>query len=301
MSNDYRNNTVAGVFAAFMSVVVGHPFGTITVRMQSSSTKYTSALDCLKTTVKSDGPLALYRGFLPELLSRSATSAVRFNIQAAVNMQLLAEFRKQKDTPVFEFKDFPLRTRALSETLGGAACGVVMATILTPAELIKCRRQVLPQQSNFSILTEVWKAGGIRALYTGHTSTVARATVGQSVLFGTYEVWKSLLSDMFDEANASRPSSHVSVASGILSGCCVALSNFPFDAAKSRQQVFFDVSGRVKRSLLSTLKELKQERALYRGVGVVILRSIPLHGMYLPCYDFALQFLEEERPRSRRE
>ena len=36
--------------------------------------------------------------------------------------------------------------------MGGAACGVVLPLIFTPAELIKCKKQVLPQQSNFSIL-----------------------------------------------------------------------------------------------------------------------------------------------------
>jgi solute carrier family 25 carnitine/acylcarnitine transporter 20/29 len=303
MSSEYQNNSLAGVFAALTSLVAGHPFDTVTVRMQSSSTNYRSSLHCLTETVKSDGALALYRGFVPELFSRSTTSAMRFTVQAAMNKQVAAQIvQHQGGSQAAVFKDLPLRWRATSEAMGGAACGVVLPLIFTPAELIKCKKQVLPQQSNFSLLTGVLKAGGVRALYTGHVSTVARTTIGNFVLFGSYEVWKSCLSGIFDGPTASQPSRYVAVASGVLSGCCVAFSSFPIDAAKSRQQIFYglrDDSGRARTSLLGVLKELKRERALYRGVGVVVLRSIPLHGMYLPCYDFAMQFLEEARPWGR--
>ena len=166
MSSEYQNNSLAGVFAALTSLVAGHPFDTVTVRMQSSSTNYRSSLHCLTETVKSDGALALYRGFVPELFSRSTTSAMRFTVQAAMNKQVAAQIvQHQGGSQAAVFKDLPLRWRATSEAMGGAACGVVLPLIFTPAELIKCKKQVLPLQSNFSILKGVLKAGGSLLLF----------------------------------------------------------------------------------------------------------------------------------------
>ena len=135
----------------------------------------------------------------------------------------------------------------------------------------------------------------MRGLYRGHLTTVARTTLGNFVLFGTYEIWKSYLTDIFG------PGRSVTIVCGILSGWCVAFCTFPLDACKSRQQVSYEIlddftkgKGRPK-SLLAVLRELKRERALYRGIGAVLLCAIPHHGMYLPCYDFAKEFLEMER------
>ncbi|ORZ26128.1 mitochondrial carrier domain-containing protein [Absidia repens] len=64
---------IAGTIGGWAQVVVGHPFDTLKVRMQTQPSPpiYKNALDCFNQLVKSDGPKGVYRGVaspLAELL-----------------------------------------------------------------------------------------------------------------------------------------------------------------------------------------------------------------------------------------
>eukprot|EP00945_MAST-04E_sp_MAST-4E-sp1_P001140 g1140.t1 len=299
MPRTLKNNTVAGGVAACTSAVVGHPFNTITVRMQSTGALYRNTFHCFTQTVKLDGIMALYRGFIPEMFARLTGSALRFTLQAKVNQTVSKSFIDSYENapPTMGFNDLPLHTRVFSEACGGAMCGVLLPLILTPTELIKCKRQVLPNQSIMSICRGVVMSGGLLSLYTGYVSTMARFTLGNFVLFGSYQFWKSSLSSVLGVDYQS-----VTVVSAILSGCTVACATYPIDAAKSRQQVFVGEKNvskgslaviNAKRGLLDTLRQMRAERSLYRGMSAVFIRTIPFHTSFLPVYDLALQYLND--------
>ena len=51
------------------SSLVGHPFDTIKVRLQTSEkTQFKGPLDCLLQTVRNEGPAGLYKGATPPLV-----------------------------------------------------------------------------------------------------------------------------------------------------------------------------------------------------------------------------------------
>jgi len=53
-------NLIAGGFGGLCSLVVGYPFDTVKVRLQTSS-QYKSAVDCFFKTVKHEGFFSLFR------------------------------------------------------------------------------------------------------------------------------------------------------------------------------------------------------------------------------------------------
>merc|ERR1711988_1967401 len=61
-------NLLAGGMGGLASLVVGHPFDTVKVRLQTMSADsrgrvpYRSATHCLKTMVQHEGPASLFRG-----------------------------------------------------------------------------------------------------------------------------------------------------------------------------------------------------------------------------------------------
>jgi solute carrier family 25 carnitine/acylcarnitine transporter 20/29 len=70
---DPNANIFAGAFGGLFSLVVGHPFDTIKVRLQTMTVKtlpdksvsyrpYSGGIDCFSKTVSSEGFLSLYRG-----------------------------------------------------------------------------------------------------------------------------------------------------------------------------------------------------------------------------------------------
>jgi hypothetical protein len=146
------------------------------------------------------------QGLQPALLTTCITSGLRFGVQVHFNdylvhllsddaascdknTRLLRRRSSASNTTVFphrSFDDLTVFARILAEGGGGAACGLVLPFIFTPMELVKVRRQVLQDNSmsNLQIAREVWRRGGISALYTGHRLTVARSTFGNAALFG---------------------------------------------------------------------------------------------------------------------
>jgi solute carrier family 25 carnitine/acylcarnitine transporter 20/29 len=69
----------AGGFAGVAYWAAVFPIDCIKTRMQADCLKtpqYSSALDCLRQTVRSDGVLALYRGFMPVILRTMPANAI---------------------------------------------------------------------------------------------------------------------------------------------------------------------------------------------------------------------------------
>lgn len=56
---------LSGTVAGMAQVLVGHPFDTVKVRLQ---TKEVKALDCLRNTLKLEGPTGFYRGIASPLV-----------------------------------------------------------------------------------------------------------------------------------------------------------------------------------------------------------------------------------------
>lgn len=81
---------VGGFVSGSVSIAVGHPFDTVKVRLQAGYSNYSSAIDCVRSTVRAEGSRALLQGMLPPLLSTSAMNAVTFSC-AAIVLRLLTQ------------------------------------------------------------------------------------------------------------------------------------------------------------------------------------------------------------------
>jgi len=277
---------VAGAIAGSAQCLLGHPFDTAKVRMQASSIKYRSTAHCLSSTVRTEGALALYKGLPPAMLTACTTSGLRFGVQHQFNSWLawwLQASSSSSAKPSFEA--LPAAARILAEGGGGAACGLVLPLIYSPMELIKCRRQVLADNSisNLQIARGVWREGGLAGLYVGHRLTVMRSTIGNAALFGSFEAWRALLSDA---CGAPVGSMSVLMGSGVLSGWTTQVFTFPIDAAKSRAQVA--ASGGGSPGVLGGLGQLWREGAMYRGLSAMLLRAVPVHMVYLPMFGLVM-------------
>ncbi|RKO84563.1 mitochondrial carrier domain-containing protein, partial [Blyttiomyces helicus] len=74
---DNAKSVISGGFAGIASVLVGHPFDTLKVRLQTSN-EYKGIADCFKQTIKRDGPLGLYKGMMSPLIGITPMFALSF-------------------------------------------------------------------------------------------------------------------------------------------------------------------------------------------------------------------------------
>lgn len=67
-AGDYHG-FIAGVFSGVTKLVVGHPFDTIKVRLQTTkNAQFKGPLDCVMQTVRKEGLSGFYKGATPPLV-----------------------------------------------------------------------------------------------------------------------------------------------------------------------------------------------------------------------------------------
>ena len=70
----------AGIFSGSTKLVVGHPFDTIKVRLQTEGNlgRFKGPIDCVKITIRNEGVRALYKGASPPLFGWALMDAVGY-------------------------------------------------------------------------------------------------------------------------------------------------------------------------------------------------------------------------------
>ena len=277
---------LSGGLAGGSMAVVGHPFDTLKTRIQADKSRaFRSTFHCAAVTMRKEGLFALWRGIGPALLSTGLTSSIRFGVQAAANRWYY------RYMGAGQFGELPLGQRVCMEAAGGFVAGLVLPIFFTPIELIKVRQQAWQgqrQQSAWHILRDIVQRDGVRGIYAGHSFTVWRSVIGNVFLFGPYELAKDLTGRI--AGDDARAQGVARLVSGVLAGWTSWLSFFPLDVAKTRIQACTDPLVRPE-GVLSALKTLAREGALYRGFSPILMRALPVHMAYLPVYDLVMSKL----------
>ncbi|KAJ0666148.1 putative mitochondrial carrier domain superfamily [Helianthus annuus] len=227
VAKDLASGTVGGV----AQLVVGHPFDTIKVKLQSQPTplpgelpKYSGAIDAVKKTVAAEGAGGLYKGMGAPLATVAAFNALLFSVRGQMETLL----RSSPGAPLTVNQQF----------VAGAGAGFAVSFLATPTELIKCRLQAQGASATAGVttaaVTEAGAAttaagaatakavkyggpmdvakqvlrseGGVRGLYKGLFPTFAREVPGNATMFGVYEYLKQYMAGGTDTSGLGRGS-----------------------------------------------------------------------------------------------
>lgn len=129
---EVAKDLTAGTIGGAAQLIVGHPFDTIKVKLQSQPVpppgqlpRYSGAIDAVKQTLAAEGPRGLYKGMGAPLATVAALNAVLFTVRG----QMEALLRSEPGVPL----------TVNQQVVAGAGAGVAVAVLATPTELIKCR------------------------------------------------------------------------------------------------------------------------------------------------------------------
>ncbi|KAJ8079421.1 hypothetical protein PM082_021935 [Marasmius tenuissimus] len=260
---------IAGTIGGVAGLVVGFPFDTVKVRLQTASTSTRtspspSTLHLMLSIAREDkrlGIWGLFRG-----ISSPIATAAPLNGLVFASYRFLLDFQR----PSGEVQTEAEWTPTLGQiALAGMGCGIVGSVITTPTELIKIRQQ-MPSSSSFfnsspstlptarQVATDIYKRHGIRGLYRGITATALR-DLGFGSYFFAYEatcrylppLWGSLGSGVTErrrsetgalvhemdhrEGSESAGLGTLLVAGGV-AGIAGWIFTFPMDVVKTRVQ-----------------------------------------------------------------
>ncbi|XP_034572909.1 mitochondrial carnitine/acylcarnitine carrier-like protein isoform X2 [Setaria viridis] len=305
---DVAKDLAAGTVGGAAQLVVGHPFDTIKVKLQSQPTPppgrpplYAGAGDAVRQTLAAEGARGLYKGMGAPLATVAAFNAVLFTIRG----QMEAVLRSEPGVPL----------TVGQQVVAGAGAGVAVSFLACPTELIKCRLQAqsalaaaapaaaaagaggaaaatvaapaaaVKYGGPMEVARHVLRSeGGTRGLFKGLFPTLAREVPGNAIMFGMYEAIKQALAGGQDTSQLGRGSL---ILAGGLAGASFWGPVYPADVVKSVLQVDDYKNPKYSGSMDAFRKILAADgvKGLYKGFGPAMLRSMPANGACFLAYE----------------
>ncbi|CAO3614174.1 unnamed protein product [Cunninghamella blakesleeana] len=283
---------IAGTIGGWAQVVVGHPFDTLKVRMQTQPSPpiYKNAMDCFNQLVKSEGPKGLYRGVASPLAGIGLCNAVVFMSNG--------EFRRI-------LQNGSNRELSLLEIgIAGAFAGSVMSFFNCPIELLKVKLQTqdpagvigangkleAPYKGVVDCGLRTVKANGLSGIYRGLGITLLRDFPSYGLYFVTYEGLKRGFQSMKKNPEESLSTVDLLMAGG-LAGFSAWIPAYPQDVIKSRMQN----DPRIKSSV-EALRSLIREagaKSLLNGIGPTMARAFPANAATFFAYEMAMSSMSK--------
>ncbi|CAL9043668.1 mitochondrial carnitine/acylcarnitine carrier-like protein [Musa acuminata AAA Group] len=287
---DAAKDLTAGTVGGAAQLIVGHPFDTIKVKLQSQPAplpgqppKYSGAMDAVKQTMVAEGPRGLYKGMGVPLATVAAFNAVLFTVRG----QMEGLLRSEPGAPL----------TVNQQMVCGAGAGVAVSILACPTELIKCRLQAQSALAGsaassaaakyggpMDVAKHVVREAGVRGLFKGMVPTLAREVPGNAVLFGVYEALKQYFAGGKDTSGLGR---WPLMVAGGLGGASFWLSVYPTDVVKSVIQVDDYKNPKYSGSVGALRKIAAAEgiKGLYRGFGPAMARSVPANAACFLAYE----------------
>ncbi|KAK8492435.1 hypothetical protein V6N12_065881 [Hibiscus sabdariffa] len=289
---DVAKDLASGTVGGAAQLIVGHPFDTIKVKLQSQPAplpgqppKFAGAMDAVKQTLAAEGPRGLYKGMGAPLATVAAFNAVLFTVRG----QMEAFLRSEPGAPL----------TIKQQVIAGAGAGVAVSFLACPTELIKCRLQAqsalavdtgsatvaVKYGGPMDVARQVLRSeGGARGLFKGLVPTLAREVPGNAAMFGVYEALKQYMAGGTDTSKLGRGSL---IVAGGLAGASFWGSVYPTDVIKSVIQVDDYKNPKYKGSMHAFRSILATEgvKGLYKGFGPAMARSIPANAACFLAYE----------------
>lgn len=236
---------LAGACSGFAKCTVGHPFDTIKVRLQTAPQgKFTGPLDCLLTTVRREGPLAVYKGMTPPLVGWLAMDSVMLgslNLYKRMlrdNIPQNALFHRPTvaGPATNTGGNKPYALASFGHGVAGTMAGCTVCVVATPVEHLKARLQVQYAANKserlykgpVDCLKKIYTAHGVRGLYHGFPATL----VFRSFFFfwwSSYDLFSRYL-----QKHSSLSTPAINFWAGGASAQIFWLFSYPSDVVKQR-------------------------------------------------------------------
>jgi solute carrier family 25 carnitine/acylcarnitine transporter 20/29 len=251
----------SGAVGGISLVLVGHPFDLVKVRLQTS-TQFRGMHDAFRTLLAREGVAGIYRGVSAPLLGVAPIVAVSiwgYDTGCRVGQAVFPEANQ----------------RLAAITLGGALSALPTSLLQVPGDRIKTLMQVSNAPRHVSPLAQVrqvWANGGLRSLYRGYWITLAREIPGSAIYFSNYARGRQWF-ESFVRDERWQPAG-VLLAGGF-AGTLNGLLTLPADVIKSRYQAAPEGTFASAREVAVKLWKLEGPKALFRGLGPVLVRAFP--------------------------
>lgn len=217
---------IAGSIAGSVEHMAMFPVDTVKTQMQAMGSRPVKSVPVgvahsLRSILKSDGPMGLYRGIAAMCLGAGPAHAVYFSVYEACK-----KFFSGGDP-----------RNSAAHAVSGVCATVASDAVLTPMDMVKQRLQLRdsPYKGVCECVRRVFKEEGVRAFYASYRTTVVMNAPFTAVHFATYEAAKRALMEVSPE-NADDERWVVHATAGAAAGAAAAAITTPLDVVKTQLQ-----------------------------------------------------------------
>lgn len=279
-------------------MIVGHPFDTVKVRLQTQDAKkplYRGSFHCVGTIVKQESAKGLFKGMSSPMAGLAFINAIVFGVYG--NMQ----------------RYLPDPDSIRSHTISGCTAGLVQCLVTSPMEMTKIRMQIQGIESGslganskspskkiykspMDCLIKVQRSEGLRGVYRGLGITAVRDAPGFGAYFASYEF---MTRRVFIDSNGDVGMFGLFMAGG-LAGIISWLASYPFDVIKSRYQADGVAGSKIYANVMDCVfKSYREEgvRVFFKGFNTTIVRAFPVNAATFSVVAWVLKvFGEDTKP-----
>ena len=276
----------AGTMGGIAQVLVGQPFDTVKVRLQSAPEgTYNGSLDVIKKLLATEGPRGFYKGTLTPLVGVGACVSVQFS----VNEYMKRYYDKRLNGQPMSIIDY---------FVCGGVAGFANGFLASPIEHIRIRLQTQTGNSkNFNgpldCAKKIYQTDGIKGIYRGLVPTLIRESVGLGIYFATYEALIARELKTHPKLTRNDISAWKLCTFGGLSGYTLWIGIYPIDVIKSKLQTD-SIKDPKYRSSLAVIKDVFRTqgiRGFYKGFLPTILRAAPANGATFAVFEVTIRLL----------
>ncbi|KDE07311.1 hypothetical protein MVLG_02357 [Microbotryum lychnidis-dioicae p1A1 Lamole] len=188
--------------------------------------------------------------------------------------------------------------------LGGAvACGATHA-LVTPLDLVKCRKQVDKNlyKSNMDGWSKIMKTeGGFKGLYTGVGPTLLGYSMQGAAKYGFYEYFKKTYADMAGPENAVKYKDAIYLAGSASAEFFADIALVPMETVKVRMQTTFPPFASGALNGVNKVVASEGAGALFKSLPSLWSRQIPYTMMKFWSFEGFVQAIYARIPKPRSE
>lgn len=215
---------VAGSIAGCVEHMAMFPVDTVKTRMQaigSCPIRPVNVRHALRSILKSEGPMSLYRGIGAMGLGAGPAHAVYFSVYEICKSSFSGG---NPNNPAVH-------------AASGVCATVASDAVLTPMDMVKQRLQLAdsPYRGLSDCMRRVFREEGLRAFFASYRTTVLMNAPFTAVHSATYEAAKRGLTEISPES-VSDERSVVHATAGAAAGAAAAAVTTPLDVVKTQLQ-----------------------------------------------------------------
>ncbi|KAI8082904.1 mitochondrial carrier domain-containing protein [Halteromyces radiatus] len=283
---DCASGTVGGI----LQVLVGQPFDTVKVRLQTQSTTnpvYKNMMDCVRQTRAKEGLKGFYKGTTTPLVGIGACVSIQF-----VVLEAMKRFYSPHGESLTNSQFY----------LAGAASGIANSVVSGPVEHIRTRLQVQTSSTGTGLyfkgpvdaIKQIYSRYGIAGIYKGQGITMAREFQGYGAYFLAYEWLVKKSMEHSGRQRSELPAWEVCLY-GASAGYAMWMTVYPLDAIKSKLQTdAFDPAHRKYSGVLDCARKtlaVEGMAGFFRGIGPCLLRAAPSNAATFMGFEVAMRVL----------